>query len=226
VTAALCSSLPIDEVTYQNYLKELLAGDRHRCATIVREVLRQKVPLKAVYLDLMQRGMYEVGTLWEQNVVSIATEHLASATTEFLLAQVYPQMFAQPHKDRRAIIACVPGEYHQIGPRIVADFFEMHGWHGFTLGANTPTAALISMIHERDPDVVGLSLSLLINRSQLESMLEAISREFPHLTLFLGGRAFSADDAGKQAREEVMRVCPQLVYFPSLNELEIYLANA
>ena len=174
----------------------------------------------------MQRAMYEVGTLWEQNLVSIATEHLATATTEFLLAQIYPQIFAQPHKDRRAIITCVPGEYHQIGPRIVADFFEMHGWHGFTLGANTPTAALISMIRERDPDVVGLSLSRLINRPQLEGMLKAISREFPDLTLFLGGRAFSADDAGKQAREEVMLVCPQLVYFPSLNELEIYLTNA
>ena len=226
MAAALNSSLPIDEVAYQDYLKELLAGDRHRCAAIVQELLRQKVPLKAVYLDLMQRAMYEVGTLWEQNLVSIATEHLATATTEFLLAQIYPQIFAQPHKDRRAIITCVPGEYHQIGPRIVADFFEMHGWHGFTLGANTPTAALISMIRERDPDVVGLSLSRLINRPQLEGMLKAISREFPDLTLFLGGRAFSADDAGKQAREEVMLVCPQLVYFPSLNELEIYLTNA
>jgi methanogenic corrinoid protein MtbC1 len=226
VASALNSSLPIDEVAYQSYLKELLAGDRHRCAAIVQEQLRQKISLKVVYLDLMQRAMYEVGTLWEQNVVSIATEHLATATTEFLLAQVYPQMFAQPHKDRRAIIACVPGEYHQIGPRIVADFFEIHGWHGFTLGANTPTAALINMIRERDPDVVGLSLSRLINRPQLEAMLKAISREFPELTLFLGGRAFSADDAGKQAREDVMLVCPQLVYFPSLNELEIYLTNA
>jgi methanogenic corrinoid protein MtbC1 len=192
----------------------------------VQEQLRQKISLKVVYLDLMQRAMYEVGTLWEQNVVSIATEHLATATTEFLLAQVYPQMFAQPHKDRRAIIACVPGEYHQIGPRIVADFFEIHGWHGFTLGANTPTAALISMIRERDPDVVGLSLSRLINRPQLEVMLDAISREFPALKLFLGGRAFSADDAGKQAQEALLLACPQLVYFPSLNELETYLTNA
>lgn len=226
MTVALTTSSPIDEASYQNYLQVLLTGDRQRGSAIVQEQLQQGVSLKAVYLDLLQRAMYEVGTLWETNAVSIATEHLASATTELLLAQVYPQLFAQPHKDRRAIIACVPGEYHQIGPRMVADFFELHGWHGFSLGANTPTAALVSMIHERDPDVVGLSMSLLFNRPHLETMLEAISCEFPALELFLGGRAFSGDGAGRQAREELMQRYPRLVYFASLNELESYLTSA
>ncbi len=225
MAAALNSSPLIDEGAYQNYLKELIAGNRHRCTAIVQEQLQQKVPLKGVYLDLMQRAMYEIGSLWEHNEVSIATEHLASATTEFLLAQVYPQIFAQPHRDRRAIIACVPGEYHQIGPRMVADFFELHGWHGFSLGANTPTSALISMIHERDPDIVGLSLCRLTYRPQLEGMLDAICREFPELQLLLGGRSFSADRAGNEAKDELMLAYPQLNYFPSLNELELYLTN-
>jgi methanogenic corrinoid protein MtbC1 len=215
----------VDEASYRGYLELLLAGDRHRCGAIIREHLQQGVSLKAVYLDLIQRAMYEVGTLWEKNAVSIATEHLASATTEFLLTLIYAQLFAQPHKDRRAIIACVPGEYHQIGIRIVADFFELYGWHGFSLGANTPTAALLSAIRERDPDVVGLSMSLLFNRPHLESMLEAIGSEFPQLELFLGGRAFSDEGAGRQAREELMQRYPQLVYFASLNELESYLTR-
>jgi methanogenic corrinoid protein MtbC1 len=226
MTVALSTPPAIDEACYQRYLQVLLAGDRQRGSSIVQEQLRQGVSLKVVYLDLMQRAMYEVGTLWETNAVSIVTEHLASATTEFLLAQVYPQLFAQQHKDRRAIIACVPGEYHQIGPRMVADFFELHGWHGFSSGANTPTDALISMIHERDPDVVGLSMSLLFNRPHLETMLEAISREFPALELFLGGRAFSGEGAHKQARDELIQRYPKLVYFASLNELESYLTSA
>jgi methanogenic corrinoid protein MtbC1 len=225
VTVALDTSPAIGEFCYRTYLDKLLAGDRHRCADLVQELLRQGVALKSVYLDLIQRAMYEVGTLWERNEVSIATEHLASATTELLLAQIYPKLFTQPHKDLRAIIACVPREYHQIGARMVADFFELHGWHGFSLGANTPTAGLVSMIRERDPDVVGLSMSLLFNRPQLESMLAEINREFPTLELFLGGRAFSGDGAGKQAREELMQRYPQLVYFESLNELESYLTS-
>ena len=214
-----------DETCYQSYLGSLLTGDRHRCAAIIQDLLQREVALKSVYLDLIQRAMYDIGTLWESNTVSIATEHLASATTELLLAQIYPQLFARPHEDRRSIIACVPHEYHHIGARIVADFFELHGWHGFSLGANTPTEALISMIHERDPDVVGLSMSLLINLPHIEDMLEKINREFPTLEIFLGGRAFSGDSAGKQAREDLIQRYPHLVYFESLNELERYLTN-
>ncbi|MEI6556789.1 MAG: B12-binding domain-containing protein [Rhodospirillaceae bacterium] len=215
----------ITEANYRRYLKALLTGDRNRCTAVLEEQLQQEVPLKTVYLDLMQRAMYEVGTLWERNLVSVATEHLASATTERLLALVYPQLFTLPHKDRRAIITCVPHEYHQIGPRMVADFFELHGWHGFSLGANTPTTALIRMIGERDPDVVGLSMSLLFNLPQLELMIEAVSREFPTLELLLGGRAFQGDDGGRQAREELIRRYPQARYFGTLDQLESYLTS-
>jgi methanogenic corrinoid protein MtbC1 len=225
MTAVLSGTPSIDMACYREYLKALLDGDRHRCADLVKEQLALGVSLKRVYLDLIQQAMYEVGTLWEKNAVSIAAEHLASASTELLLAQIYPQIFAQPHKDRRAIIACVPRELHQIGARMVADFFELHGWHSFSLGANTPTAALVSMIRERDPDVVGLSMSLLFNRPYLEAMLDELSREFPTLELFLGGRAFTGDDAGRKAREELMQRYRKLVYFESLNELEDYLTN-
>jgi methanogenic corrinoid protein MtbC1 len=218
------NSPAIDESCYQSYLEALLAGNRHRCDDILQDQLKQGVSLKALYLDLMQRAMYEVGTLWERNLVSVATEHLASATTEVLLTRVYPKLFLQPHKDRRAVIACVPQEHHQIGARMVADFFELHGWHGFYLGANTPISGLVSLIRERDPDVVGLSMSILFNRPQLERMLEAISSEFPALDLFLGGRAFQCD-AGREAQRELMRQFQHLRYFNSLDELEIYLTN-
>ena len=219
-------SSEISEACYRSYLDALLVGDRHLCAELLQDCLMHGASLKSVYLDLMQRAMYEVGILWEQNLVSVTTEHLASAITERLLALVYPELFSKPHQDRRAIIACVPHEYHQIGPRMVADFFELHGWHGFSLGANTPTAHLISMIRERDPDVVGLSMSLLFNRPHLESMLDALNREFPSLEVFLGGRAFHGDGTGREVREELMHRYQRLSYFASLDELEGYLTNA
>lgn len=216
----------LDESCYAGYLAALLAGDRRQCAAIIQEQLDRRVPIKALYVDFMQRAMYEVGTLWERNLVSVATEHLASATTEVLLAQLYPRLFAQPHKDRRAVIACVPREYHQIGPRMVADFFELHGWHGFSLGANTPTDGLLRIIDERDPDVVGLSMSLLFNRPQLEDMLARVCREFPETALLLGGRAFHGNGAGRQARDELLRQYPGLTYVASLDDLETYLGHA
>ena len=166
----------------------------------------------------------EVGSLWERNLISVATEHLASSTTETLLARIYPLMFLQPHKDLRAIISCVPDEQHQIGSRMVADFFELHGWHGYHLGANTPVAGLLHMIRDRDPDIVGLSMSMLFNLPKLEEMLAAITAEFPELALLIGGRAFLGE-GGQVARNKLVRRFAQLHYFATLDELEEYLLN-
>ncbi|MBV5337100.1 MAG: B12-binding domain-containing protein, partial [Deltaproteobacteria bacterium] len=96
MTDVMPVSQSVEEECYQNYLEILLAGNRQQSAGIIQDLLTQGVQLKNVYLDLIQRAMYEIGTLWENNTVSIATEHLASATTELLLAQIYPQLFAQP----------------------------------------------------------------------------------------------------------------------------------
>lgn len=213
----------IEAGQYHRYFDALLAGDRRVCAEILQQLLDQDVPLKSLYLDLVQRSMVEIGDLWERNLVSVATEHVATVVTEALLATLYPRLFAQPHRDRRAVIACVPQEYHQIGARIVADFFELHGWHGFSLGANTPVAGLLQLIRERDPDIVGVSMSMLFNRPQLERMLDAVSGEFPDLDLLLGGRAFAGEGAGREAREEIMERFPRLRYLASLDELEAFL---
>ncbi len=216
---------PVSEGCRRIYLDALLAGEHQLCAGVVAEQLRLGSSLKTVYLDLMQWAMYEVGTLWENNVVSVATEHLASATTETLLALTDAKLFSQPHKDRRAVVACVPEELHQIGTHMVASFFELHGWHSFFLGANTSAAALIRSIETRDPDVVALSMCMLFNRPQLEGTIREIGRQFPRLKILLGGRAFHGESGGRQAAEELVRRYPQLQYFDSLNELEVYLAG-
>jgi cobalamin-dependent methionine synthase I len=106
---------------------------------------------------------------------------------------------------------------------MVADFCELQGWHGFSLGANTPTADLLRMIRERDPDLVGLSVSLLFNVPQLETMLAAIRRGFPDLEVIIGGHAFAGDGAGREARETLMRCHDHVRYLASLDELEAYL---
>jgi methanogenic corrinoid protein MtbC1 len=72
----------INEATYTGYKKTLLAGDRFNCKDIVQTLLDNKIDIKELYTDLFQRSMYEVGELWENNRISVANEHLATAITE------------------------------------------------------------------------------------------------------------------------------------------------
>ncbi|HEY5309978.1 MAG TPA: cobalamin B12-binding domain-containing protein, partial [Casimicrobiaceae bacterium] len=51
----------------------------------------------------------------------------------------------------------VSGDLHELGARMVADFFEMEGWDSYYTGANTPTGGVVQAIVERRPDVLAIS---------------------------------------------------------------------
>jgi methanogenic corrinoid protein MtbC1 len=216
----------ISEALFEEYMQALLAAERWRCQRVVRELLAGDIDIKTLYLELIQRSMYRVGELWEHNRISVATEHLATAITESLLPLVYPAMFGREHLDRVALIACVPNEYHQIGAHIVADFFELNGWHGHSLGANTPRADLLRAVDEMRPDVLGFSASLPFNLPVLVEALESVRADFPQLDLIMGGRAFHGLDSGDYSPAALERRFPNLRYIAGLPDLEAILRDA
>ncbi len=204
----------IDQAQYQNYLEHLLAGRRHECAQIVQQLLDERIVIKRLYTDLFQRSLYQVGQLWENNQISVAKEHLATAITESLLTLVYPMLFADRQAHKKAVISCVANEFHQIGGKMVADIFEMNGWDGYFLGANTPIAELISFIDETKPDLLGLSLSIYFNLPALKRAIEAIRAEYPDLLILTGGQAF------RWGGIDSLKAYPNVEYLPSLDSLE------
>lgn len=182
------------------YLAALLHGNRRNCQAIVQNVIDQGISVRDLYVDLFQRSLYRVGELWEQGRVSVATEHLATAITESLLTLIYPRLFEQPHIGRSAIVSCAANEHHQIGGKMVADTFELNGWNGYFLGANTPASELLRLTEEKQPDVLALSLALPSGMDELVRTARSIRSLFPALPIWVGGHAFQWA-AGQRVRE-------------------------
>ena len=147
----------------------------------------------------------------------MAIEHLATAITESLLNLVYPAVFSAPHTNRSAVIACVANEYHQIGGKIVADLFELNGWHGYFLGANMPLEDLMQMIADHKPELVGLSLSVYLNMPNLLKVLDAVTSAYPELRVLVGGQAF------RWGGSEALGAYANSIYVSSLSDLEALL---
>ena len=207
------------EASYHSYLKALLAGERRQCRAIFESWLESDLALRLIYQELVQRSLYDVGKLWEKGQVSVATEHLATAITESLLNLVYPKLFSQPHCGKSAVVTCTANEYHQIGGKMVADIFELHGWRGYFLGANTPASSLLELIADKQPAVVAMSLTVFFN---LESMIQtatAIRDKFPQVPILMGGQAFIW--GGSERVEQI----PGVHYLKSLEELESWIKD-
>ena len=201
------------EDDYARYLAALLAGDRAQCRKEFQARLDGGTELASIYDGLFRRSLYELGTLWEQGRVSVATEHLATAITEGLLSLAYPRLLNGPRLGKTAVVACIPGEYHQIGGRMVADFFELNGWRGHFLGANTPLKDLLSFLDERKPNVAVLSATMSAGLDSLIASAGAIRTQFPGLAVLVGGQVFSRE--GPRRVEQISNVR----YPPGLGEL-------
>jgi methanogenic corrinoid protein MtbC1 len=209
----------ITEQFFQKYQRSILEGDRASCAMMVATLLEEKIPLKILYVDLFQRSLYEVGTLWERNKVSVAVEHMCTSITEHLVAQAYPLIFSREHTGKKAVVTCTPGEFHQIGARMVADHFELHGWDAYFLGSDTPLDDLLSYLKQKSPDLLAISMSVSFNLQSLIQTVQSVRNEFPAMPVILGGQGFQW---GGDAAFEKMG---QVHILHSLDELETNFLN-
>jgi MerR family transcriptional regulator, light-induced transcriptional regulator len=209
----MTSSL-VNEEQYLQFLQALLSGRREICHNIVADMLKTDIEIKDLYVHLFQRALYQVGEMWETNKISVATEHIATAITEGLLTLIYPRIFEAAHSGKKAVIACVPNEFHQIGAKMVADTFELNGWDGHFVGANTPTSELINKLQETEPDVIGLSLSIYFNYPHFVKMITEIRKDFPKTPIWVGGQAF------RWGGKEIAEKHDNILFIESLYELE------
>lgn len=148
-----------------------LQGQRQHALASFDAALERSGSLSQACIHVIQPALYDVGRRWQTNQVSVAQEHMAAALSQTLMAQAMGRATVAPDNGQRALFACVPGNIHSIGLRMVADAFELQGWTADFLGANTPTSALLAQVRASRPEIVGLSVSL---PQQLRSLRECI----------------------------------------------------
>ena len=102
---------------------------------------------------------------------------------------------------------------------MVADLFELHGWRGYFLGANTPVGDLLDLIRQKQPEVVALSLTVQQGLDALLHAAEQIRAQFPAVPILVGGQAFRG--GGRERVEQMVGV----LYLPSLDELELWIES-
>lgn len=149
-----------------------LQGQRLLATASFATALERAGSLSQASVHVIQPALYDVGRRWQTNQVSVAQEHMAAALSQTLMAQAMSRAAVAPDNGQRVLFACVPGNHHSIGLRMVADAFELDGWSAEYLGANTPTNALVAQVRSGRPQLVGLSVSL---PQQLHSLRECIT---------------------------------------------------
>lgn len=177
------------------YLDAIVSGNRQRAFRVVDDALAAGMDLRALYIDVFQPAMREIGRLWQENAITVADEHLATAITQAAMARLYDRLFAgAPEEGPLLVAACIDSERHEVGLRMVCDILEMDGWDTVFLGATVPTEDLVKMICDRRPDVVALSVSLRPHVGRVEAAIREIRERCPaRPVIAVGGRPFAEE---------------------------------
>ena len=178
------------------YLAAQLAGDRREALRlIVEEGAERGVPVAALHLEVIRPAQVEIGRLWQENAITVADEHLATAISQLVVSHLYRYLPPTAANGRRVVVACADGELHEMGARIAADFLEMAGFTVHFLGADVPAASLAAMIQRARPDLVVLSAATTFCFPGLRRTIAA-AREAggPGLPILVGGGAFAVVD--------------------------------
>jgi MerR family transcriptional regulator, light-induced transcriptional regulator len=180
------------DVLARDYLSALLAGKRHAAGELILAAADRGTSIKDIYLFVFQRVQYEIGRLWQSNQIGVAQEHYCTACTQAIMSQLYPRIFSTEKNGRRLVATCVSGDLHEIGPRMVADFFEMEGWDTFFLGANTPLEATLQQISERSPHVLAISATMPFHVHGVAELIQATRAAGRPPRILVGGAPFNA----------------------------------
>ncbi|MGE3282582.1 MAG: B12-binding domain-containing protein [Alphaproteobacteria bacterium] len=157
-----------------DYLSALLRTERHLASNLILAAANAGTPIRDLYLRVFQPSQHEVGRLWQMNQISVAQEHYCTAATQLIMSQLYPYIFSGERRSRTLAAACVTGDLHEIGARMVSDLLEMEGWDTIYLGANVPASGIIQLMREREIHVLALSATMTFHVPAVEQFIADI----------------------------------------------------
>lgn len=166
-------------------------GDRHGAMRQVESLLDRGMTVREIFLDVFLPSQREFGRLWELGEISVAEEHFATAATQFAMSTMYQRMFSGKRTGRRVLVACAPGELHEIGTRMAADLFELDGWDSVYLGSDNSSSRLRGELRSHSPHLVVLGCTLVESIPALEGLLRTSLRTNPEIPVMVGGPPFN-----------------------------------
>jgi methanogenic corrinoid protein MtbC1 len=178
--------------TQRLFLEAILKGQRKAATNLALETLKDGHTISDVYIDIFQESQYQIGRLWETNKITVAEEHMATAITQYVIAQVYPLIESADTVRGKMVVTGVEGEIHQIGANMVADVLESVGWDVRFLGTNMPHQGILRAVEEHGAGAIGISTTMLFNVPKAIHLVSSLRDRFgtENLRIIVGGAVF------------------------------------
>ncbi len=180
---------------FRRYFDALLAPNSREAVQVAREYIQTVQDIPIWWERIIWPSMYEIGRLWSNGEITVGQEHMATSITQRIMSLYYPMILELPREKGAIVVTVSPGEFHEIGARMLADMLELNGWDVYYTGANTPRESLLELIEQHQAAYLCISTTIaahLTRVAQIISSIRTTALSNP-VHVIVGGQAYMTD---------------------------------
>jgi|GEM_PF-123025 len=166
---------------------------------ILDKLKNKEIDVIDLYMNILTPALNHMKCNLEDKYICIWKEHVKTAIVRTIVECCFPYVIEKKNEMNcgnrgTVVVLCPPEEYHDLGARMVSDFFTMCGCNSIFIGSNTPYEDFYNAIHIIRPSIVAISVSNYYNLVVTKKMIEDLKKiiEYP-LKIVVGGNAFHDD---------------------------------
>ena len=171
-------------------LRQALDAFDEPAAQAVLDRLLAELSVPAVLRDVVLPYLTDLGERWQRGTATVAMEHFASNVIRGRLAGL-ARGWGSGHGPQ-ALLACPPGEQHDMALMVFGIVLHRNGWRIGYLGASTPVEELERAVDASHPGLVVLAATRAETLAPLRPELASLARRAP---LALAGAGSTAQIA-------------------------------
>jgi len=189
------------ESFYNKFLAYLSEENKYESVNyILTKLSIGAIDIVSLYEKILKPAMQADYCAASDQDLCIWREHIRTSIVRTIIECCFPYVIQERDKKYhspergRALIVCPTEEYHEIGARMVADYFTLCGFDAVFVGANTPQEEIVKAIEHIKPKYVALSVTTHFNLVAadrcVKTLAEIRNRSGLNFIIITGGDAF------------------------------------
>lgn len=187
---------------YQEVLEALQEENKEKTFRLCIDALKNKaISVADLYEGILTPALANIILEYEESEDLIWREHVRSGIIRMIIESAYPYVLEERKKSKRkkdkVIVMCPEYENHELGARMVSDFFRIEGYDTTFIGARTPIHTILKAIEVVRPKYLAISVTNFYNLIFVKRTIDKIKEAYNEdLVYILGGRAIDANPDG------------------------------
>jgi methanogenic corrinoid protein MtbC1 len=173
----------------EQFIGCLKNGSREDCFTLARDMREGDASVTDKYERVLIPALHRIGSEWERNSSSTVDEHFASEIVNDIVAYDAVNIIPETRNGKTVLIGCVPGEFHELAAKMMANRLAESGWTVRYYGSSVPHHDLVARTAAMKPDLLLLSMRSLELLESTLALLRDLRDQCPSVRIMLGGAA-------------------------------------